>query len=123
MKEGNADFLKIDTVEWFSGEAAVKAFNKDKKEGINKTSELPDNYYIRNLKIDSLKFSVSDTAEVMMQTYSYNQTGNYNFNQKIPVSKFITLLSDKNFERFKFKLYKFHILNNEIVSIKEKYLP
>jgi len=58
-----------------------------------------------------------------MQTLSYNQNGNYNFNEKIQISKLISLLNNKEYQRFKFKLYDFHILNNEIVSIKEVYLP
>jgi hypothetical protein len=123
QKEGSASFLIIDTVEWFNGEAAKKAFDKDKKEGINKKSELPDGYYIRDLKIDSLKFKVSDTTKVIMQTFSYNENGNYNFNEKIQISKFLNILSSKEFKRFKIKPYKFHIVNNEITSIAEIYLP
>ena len=123
LNEGSANYLVIDTVEWFSGDAAVKAFKLDQKEGKNTTNETPGGYYIRNDKIDSLKFIISDTANVVMQTLSYNQSGNYNFNEKIPTSKFISLLNDKEYQRFKFKPYKFHILNNEIVSIKEIYIP
>ena len=123
LNEGSANYLIIDTVEWFSGDDAVKAFNMDKKEGKSKTNETPNGYYIRNVKIDSLKFKISDTANVVMQTLSYNQFGNFNFNERIQVSKFISLLNDKEYQRFKFKLYKFHILDNEIVSIKERYIP
>ena len=123
QKNGNSFFLIIDTVEWFNGEAAKKAFDMDKKEGINKKSELPEGYYIRNLKIDSLKFKVSDTTKVIMQTFSYSETGNYNFNEKIQISKFLKILSSKEFKRFKFKPYKFHIVNNKITSIEEIYLP
>ncbi len=123
IKEGSENYLIIDTVEWFSGEDAIQSFNKDKKEGKNKIDEITNGYYIRNVKIDSLKFRMSDTAKVTMQTLSYNQSGNYNFNEKIDISKFISLLNNEEYQRFKQKLYKFQILNNEIVSIKEIYLP
>ena len=123
QKNGNSNILTIDTVEMYNGEAAEKAFNKDKNEGKNKINEITDGYYISNSKVDSLKFRISDTANVIMQTLSYNQNGNYNFNEKIQISKLISLLNNKEYQRFKFKLYDFHILNNEIVSIKEVYLP
>jgi hypothetical protein len=121
--KNGSNYFSIDTVEWLSGKAAVKAFNMDKKAGKNLVSTLTNGYYIRNLKIDSLKFKISDTAKVVMQTLSYNNMGNYNFNEKIQISRFLKLLNNKEYKRLKFKLYKFQIINNEITSIEEIYLP
>ena len=123
FNKNESNYLSIDTVEWFNGKAAVKAFNMDKKAGKNLVSRITNGYYIRNSKIDSLKFKISDTAKVVMQTLSYNKMGNYNFNEKIQISKFLKLLNNKEYRRFKFKLYKFLIVNSEITLIEEIYLP
>ncbi len=123
FNKNGSNYMSIDTVEWLSGEAAIKAFNMDKKAGKNLVSTIANGYYIRNIKTDSLKFKISDTAKVVMQTLSYNKTGNYNFNEDIHISKFLKLLNNKEYRRFRFKLYKFQIVNNEITSIEEIYLP
>ena len=123
FNEGKTNYLIIDTVELFTGDDAIRAFNKDKRDSKNKITEITNGYYIRNIKTDSLKFRVSDSANVVMQTLSYNQSGNYNFNEKIGISKFISLLKNEEHQRFKFKLYRFQIINDEAVSITEIYLP
>lgn len=121
--KGSTNYFTIDTVEWLSGKMAEKAFAEDMKLNHEKTTILPDGYYIRNKIKDSLEVKVSDKAEVTMQTFSHNSSGNYNFNEKINIRKFLKLLSQSEFERFKSKLFKFDVIKDEIISIKEIYVP
>ena len=123
FQEDGVNYLIIDTVEWFEGEAAKKVLNEDKKlHGIT-DSEHANGFYIRNKAKDSLAVKISDSAQVIMQTFSYSVSGNYNFNEKIDVNKFLSLLKAKEWKRFKHKLFNFEIVNDKVKSINEKYIP
>ncbi len=121
--KNGSSHITIDTVQWLEGESAQKAIKEDNE--LNKVSDpgLPGGYYIRNSTIDSITVKISDSAKVIMQTLTHNSEGNYNFNQEITIHKFLTLLNQKDFERFRHKLYKFEIVNNVITEIQEKYIP
>ncbi len=113
-KDGS-DFIAVDTVEWLTIEHG--------KELSGGEQEMPSGYSIKNTVKDSITLMVPDTAKIIMQTFSHNSSGNYNFNEKITVRKFFAILGNKEFERFKHKLYQFKVLNNVIISIQEKYTP
>lgn len=116
-------YLKIDTIQLFTGPAAEQAYNEDKKLNPGKITDVPQGYYIRNTKKDSIQLIVSSDADVTMQTFSYDSTGNYKFNEKISIRDFIKLVEQKDFERFKHKPFRFVIKKDNIVSIKEFYIP
>ncbi len=122
-RENSGNYLLIDTVEWFTGKEARLEYDKDKKLFPGSKPEEPQGFYVRNLKIDSLKLGFPDDAEVIMQTLSYNKSGNFNFNQKINGIKFLALLKQNNSTQFLEKPYIFKAENNKITSVKEIYIP
>ena len=121
--KGNSNYLTIDTVQWLTGNNAIIAYKADNKLAKVNNSDLPGGFYIRNNSIDSITVAIPDSAVIIMQTLSYNNTGNYNFNQKITAQKFLKILEQKGSERFLHKLYNFKIINNKALSIREKYIP
>ncbi len=110
-------FLTIDEVAWFSGEAAQEAMRQD---GACQDQECypPNDFYIRNSSPASVRYRVPPTVEVKMQTWSHDETGNYNWNQNIPYAEYITRLSDYNKVPFKLTLR-----GEFITRIVEQYVP
>ncbi|MGE5401837.1 MAG: hypothetical protein ACM3S2_15665 [Ignavibacteriales bacterium] len=119
----DANYVLIDTVEWFSGDDALKAYSEDKKKKITNLPDPPQGYYIRNPKKDSLKIKISAKPEIIMQTLSYDTSGNFKFNEAISLQKFLSIFSWKDYAQFRQKPFSFEIMNGEIISVKEKYIP
>ncbi|MGE5432895.1 MAG: hypothetical protein ACM3QX_17565 [Syntrophomonadaceae bacterium] len=119
----SANYVLIDTVEWFSGDDALKAYSEDKKKMITNLPDPPQGYYIRNPKTDSLKLKFSAKPEIIMQTLSYDKAGNFKFNEAISLQKFLSIFSRKDYAQFRQKPFSFEIMNGEIISVKEKYIP
>ncbi|MGE5352919.1 MAG: hypothetical protein ACM3S2_20975 [Ignavibacteriales bacterium] len=119
----SANYVLIDTVEFFSGDEALKAYSEDKKKRITALPDPPQGYYIRNPRKDSLKIKISAKPEIIMQTLSYDTSGNFNFNEAISLQKFLSIFSRKDYAEFRQKPFALKIMNGEIISVKEKYIP
>ncbi|HEX2869000.1 MAG TPA: hypothetical protein VHO03_18310 [Ignavibacteriales bacterium] len=119
----SANYILIDTVEWFSGDDALKAYSEDKKKKIANLPDPPQGFYIRNPKIDSLKIKISANPDIIMQTLSYDDSGNFKFNEAIGLQKFLSIFSRNNYAQFRHKPFSFKIMNGEIITVKEKYIP
>jgi hypothetical protein len=115
------NLLKFDSIAYFTGDAALKAYSEDKKN--DKKIEPPAGFYIRNKFIDTLSFVISDNCNIVMQTLSHGSDGNYKFNEKINSGQFTKLFTKEGINFFKQKPFKLSIVNSEIVSIKEIYIP
>lgn len=115
------NILKFDSIAYFTGDAALKAYSEDKKN--DKKLEPPAGFYIRNNSIDTLGFVISDNCNIVMQTLSHGSDGNYKFNEQIDCGRFIKLFNAAEMNFFKQKPFKLRIENSEIVSIKEIYIP
>ncbi|MGE5681298.1 MAG: hypothetical protein ACM34K_10515, partial [Bacillota bacterium] len=89
----SANYVLIDTVEYFSGDDALKAYSEDKKKKITNLPDSPQGSYIRNPKTDSLKIRISAKPLIIMQTLSYDTSGNFKFNEAISLQKFLSLFS------------------------------
>ena len=123
LNKSGMNYLVIDTVQWFSGDTALKAFNEDKKTNNVNETDISNGYYIRNQKRDSLEFKVSNDATIIMQTFSYDNDGNFNFNEKVKLSDFLKLYTEKEYNRFKQIPFIIQVTNNEITDIQEQYIP
>lgn len=119
----SANYVFIDTVEYFSGNDALKAYSVDKKKKISNLPDPPQGFYIRNPKKGSLKIKISAKREIIMQTLSLDTSGNFKFNQAISLQKFLSIFSRKDYAEFRQKPFSFKIMNGEIISVKEKYIP
>jgi len=115
------NILKFDSVAYFTGNEALKAYAKDKKN--DSKLEAPAGFYIRNESVDSLNFVISNNCEIVMQTLSHDAEGNYKFNEKITWERFNKLFRTEGLNFFKHKPFRLSIVNSEIVSIKEIYIP
>ncbi|MCU7503022.1 MAG: hypothetical protein HF314_08110 [Ignavibacteria bacterium] len=119
----SANYVLIDTVEWFSGDDALRAYSEDKKVKVKNLPDPPQGFYIRNPEKDSLKVKISANPVIIMQTLSYDNSGNFKFNEAISLQKFLSIFSRKDYAQFRQKPFSFEIKNGEIISIKEKYIP
>ena len=115
------NIIKFDSIAYFTGDAALKAYSEDKKN--DKKLEPPAGFYIRNKSIDTLGFVISDNCNIVMQTLSHGSDGNYKFNEQIDRGRFIKLFNTADMSFFKQKPFKLSIVNSEIVSIREIYIP
>lgn len=124
IQKGDDTEVLIDTVEWFSGEeAAQKARAEDMKKLNKRSTDLPEPFYIRNTKIDSLRTSLSPGCIITMQTYSHDSTGNFRFNEPLKKETFLNIFRGKGHEALKNAPYSFDIKNSRVSSIKEIYIP
>lgn len=123
LKEGR-EYISLHFLEY-----KIKSVNKrsakiDEKfpDSVN-IIETPEGFYISVKSKKHEDFTFGDKPQVTMQTLSHNQSGNYIFNEEIDLQKFIRLLSDKNAARYKRIPFKFTLIENVIMSVKEQYLP
>ena len=72
---------------------------------------------------DSTKLKLDKNTKVVFQTFSFDSTGNFNFNQKLDYPTFIKLISSKDMDRFRNIPFKFEIKNGITIFIKEIYIP
>lgn len=113
----------IDSIEYYDGENAYKEFKIDLNKINSNELILTDGFYIRNSKIDSLNFYISDSAEIIMQTYSHDKDGGYNFNEKISQYKFVNIFAGEPAERYRTIPFNCVILDDKLISIQEIYIP
>ena len=99
LKNGNDEFLIVDTIQIVN-----------------------DIDFINPVK-DSTKLKLDKNTKVVFQTFSFDSTGNFNFNQKLDYPTFIKLISSKDMDRFRNIPFKFEIKNGITIFIKEIYIP
>lgn len=122
-QNGNT-YIDADFIEWYEGEEANRVFRE--REQDPEMTEAPDGYYIVNDVSELQTFELSPDAEVIMQLY--NRTGNVDeaepvWNEKITVSKFISLFSPN--EEMNMKDFPYHLVieNQKIVKITQQFIP
>jgi len=99
QKNGNDEFLIVDTI------------------------QIVNSIDIINPVKDSIKIKIDNNTKVVFQTFSFDSTGNFNFNQNLDYPTFIKLISSKDMDRFRNIPFKFEIKNGITISIKEIYIP
>jgi hypothetical protein len=66
---------------------------------------------------------MSSIAGIIMQTFSFNDDGNFNYNQVVPLDELYKFFSDTKQTRFKIIPFKV-VLNESIIdSLIEIYIP
>ncbi len=99
LKNGNDEFLIVDTI------------------------QIANSIDFINTVKDSLILQLDKNAGIVFQTFSFDSTGNFNFNQQLDYPAFIALVSSKDMERFKNIPFVFEVKNSIIIFIKEIYIP
>jgi hypothetical protein len=110
-------YILVDSIQYFTGKQAVDAYFKDK-------GEKPDEatFYIRNEKVDSLKYLVSDTVSIELKTLDYSKGESFpdkteNFNNFM---NFYNSLNKSYITHIPFRL---RTVENKVVLIEEIYIP
>ncbi|MED1914533.1 hypothetical protein [Brevibacillus sp. DP1.3A] len=111
-------FVSLDYVQWFFGEAAVKAYRQDHP---LEKEDYPMPYYIRNSSPKIRTFEISPKASFTLQTNSTQKDGNFHWNESVNTDTF------KKFVLAKGIPYQipFHIevTNGIITKVTEQYVP
>ncbi|KIL34708.1 hypothetical protein SD71_16675 [Cohnella kolymensis] len=117
-------YIAADFIEWYEGEEADRVFRE--REQDPEMTEAPDGYYIVNDVSELQTFELSPDAEVFMQLY--NRNGNIDeadpvWNEKIDVTKFVSLFGPN--EEMNMKDFPYHLVieNNKIVKITQQFIP
>ncbi len=109
--------------------ASVDFINHVKKSELDLTIsnlqiiELPDSFCYVNKEMKLEDFEISDSVKIIMQKYSYDLEGNYNFGQSIKLTDLLKAVEKSKQARFLLSPYEIEILNNKIISLKEIYIP
>ncbi len=114
-KEKN--YVTIDFIEH------IKTSDLDSKVTYPQIIELPDKYCYVNKEIKIEDFELSDSVKIIMQTFSYDSEGNYNFKQSITLKDLLDELYKSNKARFLNSPYEVEIISNKIISLTEIYIP
>ena len=85
--------------------------------------ELPNGYCYVNENSLTESFLFNNSTKITMQTFSYSNEGNFNFNQTISLNQFVKEFSKPEPLPFKFSVYKITIRGNKIDSLTEIYIP
>ncbi len=111
-------YLTVDELTWFNGQAAVLAMREDGVCPLEEDCYPPNNYYIRNASPDIIRYRVAPQVEVLMQTWSHNEDGNYYWNQSVPYVDLVNRLD-------LYSKIPFHITlkENSVIKIVEQYIP
>ncbi len=85
--------------------------------------ELPDGSCFVNAKKESEAFALTPNTKIVMQTFSYDKEGNFNFNEKVELKKFLEKFQNPNPFPWKHSPYQVTIINKKITSLREIYIP
>lgn len=110
------NFIITDTIQYFSGEEAIKAYRVDTGKDIEEKT-----FYIRNKTADSIKFAVSDSLNVFAQTFDY--ANGEELTDDSHFEKFKTFISSDIKTYISTLPFKITIVNNNVVVIEEIYIP
>lgn len=113
-------YISIDTIQYYIGDEAHKQFELD-----NKLSEakLDNAFYIRNLEEQYIVMKVSDSVEIITQTFSFDESGMFEINKKISLDKFVAFLKSGEWNRFEYIPFEFIVKSDQVIKIKEIYIP
>ncbi len=101
----------------------IKTSDLDPKVTYPQVIELPDKFCYVNKKIMIEDFELSDSVKVILQTFSYDAEGNYNFKQSITLKDLLSKIENSKQARFLKSPYEVKIINNKIISLTEIYIP
>lgn len=112
------DSVILDEAEWLTGDAASRAMREAGLCPDGEPCEPPNGYYIRNVSPEAERYTVPDGFEVIMQTWSHDEQGSYNWSQPVPYAVFLGRASD-------YRSLPFHatVRGNELVRLEEQYVP
>ena len=113
----NGTYVVIDFIEY------KKTSNKNLTNKTIQTIQLPNGFSYINEKIEMEDFPFRKDAKIIMQTFSHNQEGNFNFNQIITINELEEFFQKSEHERLKFSPFRIALLDHKVSSLTEIYIP
>ena len=116
IKKKGETFIVIDVIEYKKNSNSADQ---------NKTNRIdfPNGYSIINEKIEFTERAISDSVIITMQTLNYDDHGNFKFNEKTDFDKFEQIYLNPEYDRYKHIPFKVTLIDNQITSITEIYIP
>ncbi|GIV45409.1 MAG: hypothetical protein KatS3mg036_0227 [Ignavibacterium sp.] len=118
----SANFIEVDLVNLLTGDSAIAEAKKfgDAEYEINENGDtlwfLPNDYYIMNVRIDSLKFQLDKNCK--MDVWISDQSTNYQVTQKsLTAPEIFKDYIDSN------KVFEIYLSENFVTTIKEFWTP
>lgn len=109
--------VSLDYVQWFFGEAAVKAYRQDHP---SETEDFPVPYYIRNSNPKIRTFEISPKASFTLQTNS-TKDGDLHWNESVNADTFSKFVQSKGIP---YQLpFHVEVTNGVVTKITEQYVP
>ena len=115
--EDTKNYATVDFIDY------LKTSDADSLIFATKKIDLPNGYSYVNNKIESEKFEIADTAKIILQTFSFDNDGNFNFNQTVKLTELEDALKNKNDNLFLNSPFKIKLENNKIITLTEIYIP
>lgn len=85
--------------------------------------ELPNGYSYVNKEIKNEKLEIADSAKIILQTFSYDSSGNFNFDQSVKLSEIVKVLQKNKNSIFLHSPFKIEIADNKVAGLTEIYIP
>lgn len=98
-------------------------FENDTTVNIKKLVELPNGFYFANSekKLEAIK--LDSLSAIIMQTLSFNEEGNFNFNQKVKIAELVEAYKEKQMDRFNNIPFRIVSTGTKVDSLFEIYIP
>ncbi len=85
--------------------------------------ELPNGYSYVNKEIKNEKLEIADSAKIILQTFSYDSTGNFNFDQSVKLNDIVKALQKNKNNIFLHSPFKIELADNKVIGLTEIYIP
>lgn len=90
---------------------------------IKKLVELPNGFYFSNSEKKLEVLELDSLSAIVMQTLSFNEEGNFNFNQKVKIAELVEAYKEKQMDRFNNIPFRIVSTGTKVDSLQEIYIP
>ena len=98
-------------------------FNNDTSFSGLKIIEMPNGYFFFDNEKIIEAINVDSTSVIIMQTFSFNDEGNFNFNQKVNNSDLMSAFEEAPIIRYKHMPFRMVSTGTKVDSLIEIYIP
>ena len=97
--------------------------NNDTSNSQSKIIELPNGFYFSNNEKKFEAIEIDSFSVIVLQTFSFNEDGNFKFNEKVKLTDFMNVFTDSTNSRFKMIPFRIVSTGTKIDSLFEIYIP
>jgi hypothetical protein len=89
----------------------------------SKIIELPNGFYFSNTETKLEAIEMDSNSVLILQTFSFNDDGNFKFNQKVNITDFVKVFTYSKNSRYKMLPFRIVTTGTRIDSLFEIYIP